>query len=96
MQIFVRGRQGVLNLAELISTLRKHDFPFREHAHILHEIQAVLTEIRGIKKEIKKLDGVLRFFTDDEHTQSARKLLNKRIDTLMLRLEQIANGEMYG
>ena len=49
MQIFVRGRQGIENLNQLIATLRGHDFPFREHARVLHEIQAVLTEIRGIK-----------------------------------------------
>lgn len=92
MQIFVRGRQGIKNLGELIAILREHDFPFREHARVLHEIQAVLTELRGIKQEIKKLDSVLEIFTDDEHKKRARKLLNKRIDNLMSRLEQIANS----
>ena len=53
MQIFIRGKQGIENLAELIVTLRKRDLPFREHAVVLHEIQALLTEMRGIKKEIK-------------------------------------------
>ena len=50
MQMFVRGRQGIENLAELIATLRERDFPFREHAAVLFEIQALLTEIRGLKK----------------------------------------------
>lgn len=91
MQIFVRGRQGIENLAELIVTLRQHDFPFREHARVLHEIQAVLTEIRGLKKELKKLDGVLNIFSDDEHKERTRELLNRRIENLLSRLERIAN-----
>src|SRR5438477_3605961 len=92
MQIFVRGRQGIDNLHELMATLRERDFTFREHARVLHEIQAVLTELRGIKEEIKKLDGLLEIFTDDEHKKRTRKLLNRRIETLLGRLEQIADG----
>jgi DNA-directed RNA polymerase subunit RPC12/RpoP len=93
MQIFVRGRQGIENLKELIATLQQHDFPFREHARVLHEIQAVLTEIRGLKKELKKLDGVLNIFSDDENKERSRELLNMRIENLLLRLEQIANSK---
>lgn len=93
MQIFVRGRQGMENLTELIATLRQHDFPFREHARVLHEIQAVLTEIRGLKKELKKVDGLLNILSDDEHKERTRELLNTRIENLFLRLEQIANGD---
>lgn len=47
VQIFIRGRQGIKNLSQLIATLKERDFPFREHAHTLYEIQAVLTEIRA-------------------------------------------------
>jgi DNA-directed RNA polymerase subunit RPC12/RpoP len=94
VQIFVRGRQGIRNLAELLATLREHDFPFREHAAVLHEIQAVLTEIRGIKEEIAKLDSLLDIFSDDRFKKRARKLLNQRIESLLARLEQIAEGEV--
>ncbi|PYV67843.1 MAG: hypothetical protein DMG96_38120 [Acidobacteria bacterium] len=45
VQIFVRGRQGIENLEELIKTLRERDFPFREHARVLHEIQACVWPI---------------------------------------------------
>jgi DNA-directed RNA polymerase subunit RPC12/RpoP len=93
VQIFVRGRQGIKNLDQLIATLREHDFPFREHAAVLYEIQALLTEVRGLKDEIGKLDGLLEVFTNDVHKKRARKLLNKRIESLLRRLEQIANRE---
>jgi DNA-directed RNA polymerase subunit RPC12/RpoP len=91
LQIFVRGRQGIENLAQLIATLRERDFPFREHARVLHEIQAILTEIRGVKKEIKGLASVLNIFSEDEDRDRTRELLNKRIENLLSRLEQIAN-----
>ena len=91
LQIFVRGRQGIKNLAQLIETLRAHDFPFREHARVLHEVQAILTEIRGLKKELNSLEGLLQIFSEDEHKQRTRQLLNKRIENLFSRLEQIAN-----
>jgi DNA-directed RNA polymerase subunit RPC12/RpoP len=94
VQVFVRGRQGIKNLAQLITTLREHDFPFREHAAVLYEIQAVLTEIRGIKEEINKLDSLLEIFTDDEYKKRARKLLNNRIETLLGRLQQIADDDL--
>ena len=92
VQMFVRGRQGIENLAELIATLREHDFPFREHAATLFRIQALLTEIRGIKKEIEKLDSVFEIFSKDEHRERTRELLNQRIETLLERLERIADG----
>jgi DNA-directed RNA polymerase subunit RPC12/RpoP len=91
VQIFIRGRQGIKNLDELLATLRQHDFPFREHAAALYEIQALLTEIRGIKEEINKLDSLLEIFTDDAFKRRARKLLNKRIETLLRRLQKIAD-----
>lgn len=92
VQIFVRGRQGIENLSELMKTLKERDFPFREHARTLHEIQAVLTEMRGIKKEIKELNSVLDIFHEDEHKERTRTLLEKRIETLLGHLELIAKG----
>jgi hypothetical protein len=96
VQMFVRGRQGIKNLAQLIATLRERDFPFREHAHTLHEIQAVLTEIRGIEKEIKAMDSVFDILFTNEHKERARELLNKRIETLLGRLDLIAQGRSRG
>jgi len=55
VQIFIRRRQGIDNLAELIRTLRGRGLPFREHARVLFEIQASLAEMRGIKNEMKSL-----------------------------------------
>ena len=94
MQIFIRGRQGKENLDQLLKTLRERDFPFREHARVLHEIQAVLTEIRGVEKEIEKLDSVFDMFASDRHINDkkrARKSLDLRIETLLVQLDRIAH-----
>jgi DNA-directed RNA polymerase subunit RPC12/RpoP len=96
MQIFVRGRQGMENLSQLIETIREHDFPFREHARILHEIQAVLTEIRGLEKELKALDSIFDALASAKHNKNkerARKSLDARIQTLLMRLERIAHSD---
>jgi DNA-directed RNA polymerase subunit RPC12/RpoP len=96
MQIFVRGRQGIENLAQLIEMLRERDFPFREHARVLHEIQAVLTELRGVEKEIEKLDSLFDVFASDRRTKDktrARKSLDTRIETLLSQLERIAHAK---
>jgi chaperonin cofactor prefoldin len=92
VQIFIRGRQGIENLSQLVATLKERDFPFRGHAHTLYEIQAVLTEIRGMEKEIKSMDTVLDIVFTDEHKERARELLNTRIETLLGRLEVIVKG----
>ena len=92
VQIFVRRQQGIENLSELIRTLKNRDLPFRFHARVLFEIQAVLAEIRGIKKEIKALDSIFSLLTDDRDKKRTRKLLRARIENLLKQLAQIANS----
>ena len=94
MQIFVRGRHGIENLAQLVETLRAREFPFREHARVLYEIQAVLTEIRGLEKEIEKIDSVFDVFAIDPHKKDktrVRRSLHTRIENLLSELERIAH-----
>ena len=93
MQIFVRGRQGNENLKQLIETLRERDFPFRQHARVLYEIQAVLTEIRGLEKEIENLDSVFDVFTTNRQRKEKdriRESLQSRVENLLSELEDIA------
>lgn len=100
MQIFVRGRQGNDNLKQLIETLRERDFPFREHARVLYEIQAVLTEVRGLEKEIEKLDreGVFDVFAPKRQQKDKTRVLgslNARIENLLSQLDRIANADAH-
>jgi hypothetical protein len=93
--MFVRGRQGIENLTQLMTTLREHDLTIRVHAQILYEIQAILAEIRGVEKEIEKLDSVFNVFASQKRNKDktrVRKLLNARIENLLVKLERIAQS----
>jgi hypothetical protein len=96
VQIFVRGRQGIKNLSQLIATLKEKDFAFREHMATLYDIQGILTEIRGIEKEIDALSSVLDIVITNERKERTRVLLTKRIETLLGRLDLIAKGRARG
>lgn len=92
VQIFIRRSGGIENLSELVRTLKKRDLPLRHHARVLFEIQAVLAEMRGVKKELKSLDGVFNLFSNDKDEMRTRKLLQARIKKLLSQLEKIANS----
>ena len=90
IQLFIRRTQGIEKLAQLIRSLNEHDLPIRQHARSLYEVQAILSEIDGLKTEIKKLVGEIGFFFVDEDKLRARKLLETRIKNLLSQLEQIS------
>ena len=92
VQMFIRRPQGIENLSELIQTLGKKDLPFREHALVLYEVQAILGEIRGLRKELDALDSIFDLFSDNKEKKRTRKLLERRIDGLFSRLERIAES----
>jgi len=96
-QIFIRRPQGIENLSELIATLKGRDLPFREHTHTLYKIQAVLAEIRGVKKEIKTLDREVGLFSrdKDKDRKRTRELLQLRIKTLLTQLKTIAQRDAH-
>jgi hypothetical protein len=92
IQLFIRRPQGIENLGELIQTLGKKDLPFRDHALVLYEIQAILGEIRGLRKELDALDSIFDLFSNNKEKKRTRRLLERRIDGLFSRLERIAES----
>ena len=92
VQLFIRRPQGIENLGELIQTLGKKDLPFRDHALVLYEIQAILGEIRGLRKELDALESIFDLFSDNKEKRRTRKMLQTRIENLFSRLERIAES----
>ena len=86
----MRRRHGIEKLAELIRNLSECEIPIRRHAHFLYEIQAILSEIDGLKAKIKELDGQIGIFVVDDEKVRARKLLKTRIETLLSDLAHIS------
>jgi chaperonin cofactor prefoldin len=93
MQIFIRRELGIQKLEELIRNLKEGELPLRKHAQVLYEVQAILSEMDDLKAEIKRLDGEIGFFFIDQDKLRARKLLEARIENLLLQLEQMAGAK---
>src|ERR1700737_1754999 len=86
-QFFVRRKQGIEKLEELIRELDKRGLSITQRAQSFYEIQAILSEIDGLKCEIEKLDAQIGFFFVDEDKVQARKSLKTRVQGLLMELE---------
>ena len=89
-QFFVRRKQGIEKLEELIRELDKRGLSITQRAQSFYEIQAILSEIDGLKCEIEKLDAQIGFFFVDEDKVQARKSLKTRVQGLLMELEEIS------
>jgi DNA-directed RNA polymerase subunit RPC12/RpoP len=89
-QFFVRRKQGMEKLVELIRELEKRGLAITQRAQSLYEIQAILSEIDGLKSEIEKLDAQIWFLFVDEDKVQARKSLKTRVQGLLMELEEMS------
>jgi hypothetical protein len=93
-QIFIRRKQGIEKLEELIAVLNEQDFVLSAHTDTLFEIQAILAEIRGIREQINKIENKSDFFAKDDEIKLKKQtleLLKLRIENLLSQLAQIAD-----
>jgi chaperonin cofactor prefoldin len=89
-QFFIRRKQGIEKLEELIRNLNDRELSIQQNMQSLFEIQAILSEIDGLKSEIEKLNGQIGILFVDEDKVQARNLLKTRIQGLLTKLEKIA------
>ena len=89
-QFFVRRKQGIEKLEELIRELDKRGLTITQRAQTFYEIQAILSEIDELKCEIEKLDAQIWFLFVDEDKVQARKSLKTRVQGLLMELEEIS------
>jgi hypothetical protein len=92
MQIFIRRELGRKKLEELIRNLKEGELPLKRHAEALYQVRAILSEIDGLKTEIKRLDLEVGFFWIDQDKLRARKLLEARVQKLLIQLEQFSES----
>jgi hypothetical protein len=90
IQLFVRRRRGIELLEALLVDIEKNEIPFKQRAHQLFKIQAVLTEIDGVKKQIKRVESQTGFFFPDEDKMEASKLLKEKVEHLLLELRELS------
>jgi len=74
----------------LLRDAAKHEIPFKERAEQVYRIQALLTEINGVKEQIERLQSQIGFLIRDEDKVRACNLLKTKLENLFKELEQLA------
>src|SRR6185312_9486417 len=75
IQFFIRRQHGIALLEKLLRNIEKNEIPFRQRAEQVYQIQALLTEINGIKQQIERIKSQTGFFFPDEDKIRACNLL---------------------
>lgn len=91
IQLFIRRQHGIALLDKLLRDVAKNEIPFRQRAEEVHKIQALLTEINGVKKQIERLELQKGFLFPDRDKIRACNLLKIKLHNLFKELEQLAN-----
>ncbi|HVZ60188.1 MAG TPA: hypothetical protein VG892_05330 [Terriglobales bacterium] len=87
IQMFVRRQAGIERLEQFIEVVKQQQVSLAEHSYAVVEIQGILNEIRGVKREIETLDGEIGIFFQDREKTAAKESLKKRLKTLLGELE---------
>ena len=90
IQLFIRREHGIGLLDKLLLASDKSELPFKQRAEELAKIQALLTEINGIKQQIDRLKSQTGFFYPDNDKVRACNLLKTKLQNLFVELEQLA------
>ena len=90
IQLFVRRPHGIKLLDKLLSDAARNELPFKHRAEELYKIQALLTEINGVKEQIKRLESQIGFLFGDADKIRACNLLKTKLANLFKKLEQLA------
>lgn len=90
IQFFIRRQHGITLLEKLLRNIEKNEIPFKQRAEQVYQIQALLTEINGIKQQIERIKSQTGFFFPDEDKIRACNLLKIKLRNLFKELEQLA------
>ena len=90
IQFFIRRQHGIALLEKLLRNIEKNEIPFKQRAEQVYRIQALLTEIDGIKQQIERIKSQTGFFFPDEDKIRACNLLKIKLRNLFKELEQLA------
>ena len=89
-QHFIRRKQGMERLKEMSEYFLGQKLELAARMESLLHVQARLTEIDILKKEIRKLELEAGAFFRDKEKLRARDAVQKRVDTLLTDLERTA------
>ena len=72
-----------------MTAAQQNAIPFQQAAQRMYEVQSLLNEIDGTKKQITKLNDEIGFFFRDEDKMRARDALVTRLDGLLQKFESM-------
>jgi hypothetical protein len=90
IQLFVRRPHGIKLLDKFLRDAAKHELPFKQRAEQVYQIQSLLTEINGVKGQIKRLESQIGFLFGDADKIRACNLLKTKLENLFKELEELA------
>jgi hypothetical protein len=90
IQLFVRKAHGIELLGKLLRNVAKNEIPFKQRAEEIYQIQALLTEINGVKEQIDRLESQKGFLFPDQDKVRACNLLKTKLANLFKELEEFA------
>src|ERR1035437_8235757 len=90
IQFWVRRQHGIELLDKLLRDAAKYEIPFKQRADEVYQIQALLSEITGVKQQIERLESQIPFLFRDEDQVRACNLLKTKLENLFKELEQLA------
>jgi DNA-directed RNA polymerase subunit RPC12/RpoP len=90
IQLFVRRQHGIRLLEKLLRDAAKNEIPFKQRAEQVYQIQALLTEITGVKEQIERLQSQISVLFGDADKVRACNLLKTKLENLFKELEQFA------
>ncbi len=90
IQLFVRRPRGIALLNKLLADAARNEIPFKHRAEEVYKIQALLSEINGVKQQIERLQSQIKFLFRDEDKVRACNLLKTKLENLFKELEELA------
>jgi predicted nucleic acid-binding Zn-ribbon protein len=90
IQLFIRKSHGIELLDKLLRDAAKNEIPFKQRADEVYRIQALLTEITGVKQQIERMESRIKFLFGDKDNVRACNLLRTKLENLFKELEELA------
>lgn len=89
IQLFVRRPDGIKRLDELLRSAERHALSFQYAAKHIFEVQALISEIDGTKKQIAKVSDEIGFFFQNEEKIRIRNALKIRLENLLHQFDEM-------
>ena len=78
IQLFVRRPNGIVLLNKLLADAARNEIPFKHRAEEVYKIQALLSEINGVKQQIVRLQSQIKLLIPGRRQGSCLQLIENK------------------